>query len=251
VKPRSATQITFDRTHSRRSFFTCAVGDPDHLRQDPFAQVLLHLPDQAGVGGVPGPGPHPDRDAVAGDRHPDDDLREVVAGVLGLAVGAEPGLAGFLIAAGRDPFAPVIARNVRIRVFRLEIRAGRVEEKEVYFQVQQVGDLVIRLFGQVGLDGQQVVHRPVAGIVGDLVEAVDVHVAADPCGGGELGGGGQGAVGGQGEQHPLSVRAEPAAGQGPADDLIQPEAPPHLVQDVRAAGRARSCDRQLARLRRR
>ena len=66
-----------------------------------------------------------------------------------------------------------------------------VEEKEVYFEVEQVGDLVICLLGEIGLDGQELVHRPVARVVGGLVQPVDVHVAADPLGGGELGGGGQ------------------------------------------------------------
>ena len=46
-----------------------AVGDPDDLRQHPLAQVGLDLPDQPGIGGVPGPGPDPDGDPVAGDGH--------------------------------------------------------------------------------------------------------------------------------------------------------------------------------------
>ena len=120
-----------------------------------------------------------------------------------------------------------------------------------HFKVEQVGDLVAGLLGQDGLDGQQVVHRPVAGVVAGLVQAVDVHVAADPVGGGELGGGGQRPVRDQGEQDPLGIRAEPAAGQGRADGLTEPEAPPQLVQDVRPARGPGRGDRQLARLRRR
>jgi TraM recognition site of TraD and TraG len=54
------------------------------------AHVVFHLPDQRRVGGVPGPAPHADRDAVPGDRHADHDLGQVVAVVLGLAEGAEP-----------------------------------------------------------------------------------------------------------------------------------------------------------------
>jgi hypothetical protein len=58
--------------------------------------------------------------------HPHDDLREVVAGVLGLAERPEPALVRFFLAAGRDPLAPLVAGNVRILLLRLEIRAGGV-----------------------------------------------------------------------------------------------------------------------------
>jgi hypothetical protein len=136
---------------------------------------VLDLPDQAGVGGVPGPGPHPDRDPVAGDGHPDDDLREVVAGVLGLAVGAEPGLARDVLAAGGNPLAAHVARNVLVCLFRLEIGGCGIEEKQVHLKIKKVGDLVIRLLGQVRLDREELVHRPVAGVVGDVVEAVDMQ----------------------------------------------------------------------------
>ncbi len=125
-----------------------------------------------------------------------------------------------------------------------------VEEKKVYFEVEEVGELVVGLLGQAGLDLQQVVHRPVAGVVAGLGEAVDVHVPADPVDGRQLGGGGQRPVGGQGEQDPLGLRAEPAPGQRRADRILQPQAPPQLVQGVDPAGRARPGDGQLARLRR-
>src|SRR5208337_2428021 len=68
-----------------------AVGDPYDAGQGPVPHVVLDLPDQGGVAGVPGPAPYADRDAVPGDGHPDDDLGQVVAVVLGLAEGAEPG----------------------------------------------------------------------------------------------------------------------------------------------------------------
>ena len=99
----------------------------------------------------------------------------------------EPGLAGLLLAAGRDPFSPLIAGNVLIGLFRLEIRAGRIEEKQVDFKVQEVGDLEVRLLGQAPPDRGEMVHGPVAGIVIDFVQAVDVHVLADPVRGGKLG----------------------------------------------------------------
>ena len=59
-------------------------GHPHDVRQGPVPHVVGDLADQRRVGGVPGPAPHPHRDPVAGHSHPDRDLREIVAGVLGL-----------------------------------------------------------------------------------------------------------------------------------------------------------------------
>ena len=233
VKPRSATQMTFE--------------------QGPLAQVLLDLADQAGVGGVPGPGPDPDGDAVAGDGHADDDLREVVAGVLGLAVRPEAGLAVRVRAAGGHGLAAVVARNVPVCLFCLEIGRCRVEEEQVHLKVEEVGDLVVGLLGQDRLDLQEPVHHPVAGVVAGVVQAVDVDVVADPLRARQLGRRGQGPVGDQGEQDPpgVGVRLPAAAGtggQGAGGHLVQAEPAPQPVQGVRAADRPRGGDRQLARL---
>ena len=59
VKPRSATQMTRERVHSLMSSRTWA--------------------DQVVIGGAARPGPDPDRDAVAGDRHADHHLGQVIA----------------------------------------------------------------------------------------------------------------------------------------------------------------------------
>ena len=70
-----------------------AVGDPHDAGQGPVPHVVLDLADQFRVAGVAGPGPDPHRDPLAGHGHPDDDLGQVVAVVLALAVGAEPDVA--------------------------------------------------------------------------------------------------------------------------------------------------------------
>ena len=72
VNPRSATQMTFPSVQSRSSSLTWRISGESR--------------------GVARPAPHPHRDPVAGHGHPDHHLGQVVAGVLGLAVGAEPGL---------------------------------------------------------------------------------------------------------------------------------------------------------------
>ena len=75
--------------------------------------------------------------------------------------------------------------------------------------------LVVRLLGQDGLDLQEPVHHLVAGVVAGLVQAVDVHVLADPLGGGQLGRRRQGAVRGQGEQDPPGIGVRPAPADRP------------------------------------
>ena len=105
----------------------------------------------AGVGGVPGPAPDPDRDAVAGDGHPDDDLGQVVAVVLGLAVGPEPAAcrpAAVLVLAGppvgHGTAVVVVAGTGSSSSSSLEVGAGGVEEQQVDFEVEQVRDLAVR-----------------------------------------------------------------------------------------------------------
>lgn len=149
-------------------------------------EVTADLADQVGVGGAARPGPHPHRDPVAGDRHPDHHLRQIIARVLGLPVRAEPGLLDSALVALLHALAVLIARHRLISLAGLEIRRGRVKEQQIDFEVQQVGDLEIGRFRQVRLDGQQVVHRPVARLLIDLIQAVDVHIVRDPAGRGEL-----------------------------------------------------------------
>src|SRR6266567_533088 len=117
-----------------------AVGDPHDAGQGPVAHVVFHLPDQRRVGGVPGPAPHADRDAVPGDRHADHDLGQVVAVVLGLAEGAEPrGPAVLRVLAASG--AAVLAAGRGAGLLRLEVGGGRVEEKQVHLEAEQVRDL--------------------------------------------------------------------------------------------------------------
>ena len=160
VKPRSATQMTFDSTHCRRSCLTCRIR-PESAVFPGQDQTRTGIPSR--VTAIP---------TMTCGRSSRESLD--------LPWVAEPGLARDVLAAGGNALAAHVARNVLVCLFRLEIRGGRVEEEQVYFKIQKVGDLVVRLLGQVRLDRQELVHRPVAGVVGNLVEAVDVHVGAEP-----------------------------------------------------------------------
>ena len=79
-----------------------AVGHPHQPVQVPAGQVVLDRADDRGVGGVAGKRPAPHRHPVAGDRHPDHHLRQVLAVVFGVpeGPGARLGRAGGLFVAG-------------------------------------------------------------------------------------------------------------------------------------------------------
>ena len=146
MKPRSATQTTFDRVQS--------------------AQVVLDLADQRGVAGVPGPAPHAQRDAVAGDGHADDDLGQVVAVVLGLAPGPEPRLLPAAPSAPSGTGLPVLVAGDRgVGLLRHEVRAGGVEEQQVDLEAEHLAGPVEDALLQGLADLQQPVHRPVACVV--------------------------------------------------------------------------------------
>jgi hypothetical protein len=218
-----------------------AVGDPDDPGQRPVAQVGFDLADQGLVAGVAGPAPHPDRDAGAGDRHADHDLRQVVAVVLGLAVAANPRLLAVTIAVAGlgQPVAALVPGDRRIRLIQLEVGGGGVEEQQVDLEVEEVGDLAEHLALQGGVDLQQPVHRPVAGVIGRLGQPRDGHVVADPAGGGQLRRRGQRPVGDQGEQHPLGPLVQPPALQQPPHRLVDPKAVPQPLQRPDPAQRPR------------
>ena len=166
-------------------------------------------------------------------------------------MGAEPGGPGRVrvIRAARS-LAPPVTHSILVGVLHLEVGGGGVEEQQVHFEVQQVRDLVEDLPFEVAADGVQPVHRPVARVVGDSAEPVDVHVLAHPLRRGELGGGSERPVGDQREQHPLSPGGVPGpappGGREPGQDLRDAEPVPQLVQDVRAAVGAGIGERQVA-----
>src|SRR5690606_27112523 len=148
-------------------------------------------------------GPDADRDAVAGDGHPDDDLGQVVTVVFGLAAGAEA-LLHLLTAitmvisvvvapvvtvaavvpsagvAGGKEEASLVAGDRLVGFVDLEVGGGGVEEQEFDFEVEQGSDLVVDLAFDGVLDLVQPVHRPIAGVIAAGAQAVYVGVAADP-----------------------------------------------------------------------
>lgn len=102
------------------------VSDPDHPGQGPFPDVGADLPDQVGVRRVPRPGPHPHRDPVPGDRHPDHHLRQVVPGVLRFAVGAEPGVFYGRVVVLVRALAVAVAGHRLVGLAGLEVGGGGV-----------------------------------------------------------------------------------------------------------------------------
>jgi len=97
----------------------------------------------------------------------------------------------------------VVAGHRFVGVVQFEVGGGGVEEQQVDLEVEQVRDLVKHRTFQVVAHVVEPVHRPVADIVADLGQPVDVHVMGDPVRGGQLRRRRQRTVGDQPEQHPL------------------------------------------------
>lgn len=142
------------------------VGDPHDAPERPVAHVVFDLADQRRVAVVTRPRPHPHRDAFAGDRHPDDDLRQVVTMVFALAMSTKAAVTYRIgrLDAGAHP-AAFVTTSRWIILAGLEVGAGGVEEQQIDLQVQQISDLTVNLFGHRRLDGRQRIHRPIAGLI--------------------------------------------------------------------------------------
>ena len=67
-----------------------AVEHPDHAGEVPAAQVVADLADDHLVRRVAGERPHPDRDPLTGDRHPEHHLRQVRPVILAVLPVAPP-----------------------------------------------------------------------------------------------------------------------------------------------------------------
>ena len=192
------------------------------------------------------PGQHQTRTgmAVAGDGHADHDLGQVVAVVLGLAVGAEPGRPCPRSPLSSPDALPSLPRGTGASsLVQLEVGGGGVEEQQVDFKVQQVRDLAVHLLLQLGRTCVQPVHRPVARVIADRRRSPSMCTSpADPVRCGELGGRGQRPVGDQREQHPLGGRGVPRAARpelAARSGSVRCPAAATAVQHVRAAVRPR------------
>ncbi len=134
-----------------------------------------------------------------------------------------------------------------VGLVEFEVGAGGVEEQQVHFQVQQVGDVVIHRARQLWGYLDQPVHRPIAGLIDHGVQPVDHDVVFDPAGRGQLRGRRQRPVGDQREQDPLDPLVQPAPGEHPPYRRVDPKPAPQPVQHERPAQRTRLGERQPGR----
>jgi hypothetical protein len=220
-----------------------AIGDPHHPGELPLAQLVPDLADQRLIGLIAGPAPGADRDPGARDRHPDQHLRQVRAVVLGMPEDSE-----------RRPRHAVLVDAVCVGLVALEVRRGRVEEQQVDLEVQQVGGRPVDLLGQLGLDLQQPVHRPIQRlrVLADRVRGQpgDRDIRRQPLAAGQLGERRQRPVGDHREQQPLRPHVQPSSRQQPLDRRVDPQLPPQPVKRPRATERHRAHELELRRRRR-
>jgi hypothetical protein len=135
-----------------------------------------------------------------------------------------------------------------VGLIAFEVRAGGVEEQQVDLEVQQIraGEehRFLDLALGVGIDEQ--IHRAVAVILADLIEARDGDIVRSPLRARPLGTRIQRAIGDHREQHTLDVGAELPQAEDPRERVADPQAPPQRVEQPHAAQRTRALDLEIA-----
>ena len=134
------------------------VGDPHQPVQLPRPEVVGDRADDPLVALAAGKGPAAHRDSIAGDRHRDHHLRQVVAVVLGLAEPARPLSTGLQAPSSASGFGLQVGQLVG--AVDLPVGGGGVDEDDVDVQVQQVRDRVEDPRGDLAQRVEQEIHRP-------------------------------------------------------------------------------------------
>ena len=100
---------------------------------------------------------------VAGDRHRDHDLGQIIAMIL--AVPAHPERLSDDVA--------VLVEDVLLGLVALEVGRGRVKEQQVDLEIEQIGGREVHRLGELVLHLQQPIHRAVTGVLIELGQAGD------------------------------------------------------------------------------
>ena len=213
-----------------------AVDDPHQPVQVPGSQIVFDRADDPLVALTAGKGPAAHRDSVAGDRHRDHHLGQVVAVVLGLAEPARRVLDRFHGAVVGLRFGLQVGQFVGH--VDLPVGGGGVDEDDVDVEVEQVRDRVEDLRGDLAQSVEQKVHHPIRRVVGKSGAAGDRDPLGHPAGGGQLAGRFQRPLRHQREQHPLGrLGVQAPLGGHPVQRCADAAAAPRVG---RAATRRRS-----------
>lgn len=158
-----------------------------------------------------------------------DDPRQIGTVVLGVPLATQRPIAtgGGLLA---------VAVVVDVLGLGLPGGRGRVKDDHVDLEVQQARDAEEHRFLHALGAVQQEVHRALQLIIGDRVDAVDDHVAAQPACRLQLGRRVQDALAYHREDRALDHRAAAPGAGDPADRLADTQLRPQPADHVRAAG---------------
>ena len=215
------------------------IGDPHQPVQVPRPQVVADRADDPLVALTAGKGPAAHRDSVAGDRHRDHHLGQVVAVVLGLAEPARGPLdrfAGAVVGLGFGRQVGQVIGHVD-----LPVGGGGVDEDDVDSRLSRCATESKIRRGDLAQRVEQEVHRPIGRVVGKPGAAGDRDPFADPAGGGQLAARFQRPLCHQREQHPLGrVRVQAPVGGDPVQRRADAQPLPELVQQPRPAERRES-----------
>jgi hypothetical protein len=151
--------------------------------QVPRTEVVFDGADDALVAFVAGKDPAAHRDAVAGDRHRDDYLRQVVAVVFGLAERAGGPF-------GR--YADTVVDQTIVEVgelvgdFDVPIGGGGIHEDDRNIKVERWATEAKISGGDLVRCAEQEIHCRVGGVLAELGPTVDSDPLPDPAGGGQF-----------------------------------------------------------------
>lgn len=209
------------------------IADEEAAGELPAAQVFLDPGHRGDVDRVAGKHPVAHREAVAGHRHADHDLRCIATAVL--AVTALAGRGVDLLA--RQSAAVNLAVPVAlIFLVGFEVQRGGVVEDHLDVEIEQVGDPVEDGLLDRFLVRLQKVHGAVELVQLQSLRPVDMRVFLEPLFMAvEFRDRGAGTVGDQGEQGALDIEAEmPRVGLLPHDG-VDAELLPDGFEDVEVA----------------
>src|SRR5215471_313665 len=207
------------------------IAHEDATAQFPPLQIVFDLGHGCDIHGIAREHPVSHRQAIAGDRQPNDDLRGITA-----AIFRHPPLAWCLIGLGTCRYAAfhqVVITIALIHLVDFKMQGGGVVEDQLHIQVEQIGEAEIQRLLNIFLVSFKHIHGAVEMVQIERVRSCNTDVLTQPLLiTVELGAGRTGSVGYHGKERPFDREIEFAALELLRDDIGEAQALPQRFQDV-------------------
>lgn len=154
------------------------IADKNAAAQLPAPQILLDPLDRGDIDGVAREDPMADREAIAGYREPDHDLRRVGAAVLRVATFPGRGI-GFA-SSGETAMDFIRFTPAAIFLIDLEVQRGRVVEDDLDVKAQKIRHPEVDRLLDCVLVCLQEIHRPVQVLQLEPSPTLQMHLFLQP-----------------------------------------------------------------------